>query len=373
MDMSPVPHEIVEAVQYGHLQTFLDYINSHRSTSLPVIDKEGCSLVHWAAVNNRISYIHLLLDKGANINYSGGILNENPLQWAVRNPLHGNLVLDLIKRGADMNHLSNIGMDALQIACRCGNTNIAYLLLIHNANVDTPDQYGDTALHWLLKNPDVENQLDLVRLLLRFGADLSKEDSQGNNAMLILCHSKKYISKRLLTLICKYGGLAMLRTVSSKTGFSPQQIVYSNGNYQMMQFMLDLYLFYTLPAWLMISVHAVGVLLIYLSFSYFKWMGGIISSIIILLVLSRATIINIELYSSRAIHGKDKFSSMFMLKYSGKVYGLITGLLYIYLKILAPHQSIFITSSVIVGTFAIYYTLYRSSATRACEPIIQSR
>ena len=354
-----VPQEIVEAVQYGHLQTFLDFINSHRTSPSPMIDVEGCSLLHWAAINNRISYIHLLLDKGANINYAGGLLNENPLQWAVRNPLHGNIVLDLIKRGADMNHLSNIGMDAVQIACRSGNVNIVYLLLIHNANMDSPDHHGDTALHWLLKNPELENQLDLIRLLLRFGADLYKEDSQGNNAILILCQSKRYISKRLLSIVCKYGGKRLIKSVSSKTGQSPQQTAYSTGNYQMIQFMFDLYIYYTLPSWLIISVHASSICLIFWGFLHYQWIGGFVFMMGITIIVSRLDILNIELSSSRTIHGK--------------VYGLITGLLSIYLHFLSSHHQHYYTLAVILGSCCIYYTLYRCAATRPCEIVVQSR
>jgi hypothetical protein len=63
--ITPVAVHIVEAVQYGHLQIFLDHIQSHtQGTPFQVIDAEGCSLLHWAAINNRVSYIHLLLDKG---------------------------------------------------------------------------------------------------------------------------------------------------------------------------------------------------------------------------------------------------------------------------------------------------------------------
>jgi ankyrin repeat protein len=93
-----------------------------------------------AAINNRATYIHLLLDKGADINYFGGNLQENSLQWAVRGRGHGSLVLDLIRRGANTGHKSNLGMDSLQIAVRCGNMNIAYILLQNNAKV-SPNIY----------------------------------------------------------------------------------------------------------------------------------------------------------------------------------------------------------------------------------------
>ena len=38
------------------------------------IDSDGCSLVQWAAVNNRFSIMNLLIDNDADLLYSGGLL-----------------------------------------------------------------------------------------------------------------------------------------------------------------------------------------------------------------------------------------------------------------------------------------------------------
>lgn len=70
-----------------------------------------------AAINNRFEFIQLLLKRGADVNYTGGTLNENPLQWAVRDRRHCGTVLELIRAGSDLKHTSNVGMDALQVPC----------------------------------------------------------------------------------------------------------------------------------------------------------------------------------------------------------------------------------------------------------------
>ena len=40
--------------------------------------------MQWAAINNRCSIATYLIEKGAAVNASGGVLGESALQWAVR-------------------------------------------------------------------------------------------------------------------------------------------------------------------------------------------------------------------------------------------------------------------------------------------------
>lgn len=48
------------------------------------IDDETVTLLHWAAINNRLEIIKYLLDKGAFVDAVGGELQSTPLHWAVR-------------------------------------------------------------------------------------------------------------------------------------------------------------------------------------------------------------------------------------------------------------------------------------------------
>jgi ankyrin repeat protein len=45
---------------------------------------DNITLLHWAAINNRIEIAKYLINKGANIDAVGGSLNSTPLHWAVR-------------------------------------------------------------------------------------------------------------------------------------------------------------------------------------------------------------------------------------------------------------------------------------------------
>ena len=47
-------------------------------------DEEGISVLHWAAINNRLSVASYFIQKGANVNAIGGELMSSPIHWATR-------------------------------------------------------------------------------------------------------------------------------------------------------------------------------------------------------------------------------------------------------------------------------------------------
>ena len=52
--------------------------------SVTKADAEGITVLHWAAINNRIPVASYFLQKGADINALGGELKSAPIHWAVR-------------------------------------------------------------------------------------------------------------------------------------------------------------------------------------------------------------------------------------------------------------------------------------------------
>eukprot|EP01031_Cornospumella_fuschlensis_P033321 gene33321-40307_t len=77
------PDKIIKAVQYGDLKFVETAVEIHH-VSVDLKDKDDCSLLHWAAINNRVEIIEFLLHRKANVNSVGGENKEIPLQWAVR-------------------------------------------------------------------------------------------------------------------------------------------------------------------------------------------------------------------------------------------------------------------------------------------------
>ena len=361
------PQEIVEAVQFGRLETFLAFLHTHEKdlSPLPIIDKEGCSLLHWAAINNRLSYIHMLLDKGADINISGGNLAESPLHWAVRDPNHHSIVLDLLQRGADYSFQSNLGMDALQVAVRSGNVNISYLLLLHGARVDVPDNEGDTALLYLMKNLHAPHAVDLIRLLLTFKADLSFEDAMGNNSLHILCGDSKRKESSLLTLLVKYGDPKLRVSSNSKTKQTAYSLLnsssatYSAANYQMRQFLFDWMVFSSSPLYLSTMSHALATFLFFLTLHFYGYLISVITLIVTQYLAVFLSTQSIQIKLSRSTHGN--------------VYGLISGLVMNFMIHMSPKLSFPVNAVLNFCIFMIYYCLYLSANTKPCKPIVQDR
>ena len=90
--------------------------------------RAGCSLLHWAAINNRHDIAELLINQGAIINIPGGMLGETPLLWAIRKKYYRMMQL-LIVKGADLRVKSVQGLDGLHMAVRAGDWNMLFMLL----------------------------------------------------------------------------------------------------------------------------------------------------------------------------------------------------------------------------------------------------
>lgn len=175
-----------------------------------------------AAEKGELETLKFLIEKGADFN-KGNTGGENPITYAAKNN-QSEIVLYLIEQGADVNYQeSNYGMTAilqasyfgdtkymkklldigadidvrgkegqtpLSMACSNQKADAAKLLIKHGADPDLPGHYGWTplmmAVQTLESNPyglpdDMKNTIDV---LLAAGADINKQDSDGNTALI---------------------------------------------------------------------------------------------------------------------------------------------------------------------------------------------
>lgn len=188
-------------------------------------DSEDCTLLHWAAINNRLKIAEYLISKSADVNAVGGSNREIPLQWCVRQ--HGcvKLVQLLIDAGSDLHHKSVYNLDSLFIAVQCGHVYGTYILLCSGANPNTVNARGDTPLYWLIKN-QIENVRDLQRLLLRFGSSVSHQNGQGNNAMHVVAETNVVDFDFLQTALLIYKSVLDPNSlmVKNNAGLTPQEV-----------------------------------------------------------------------------------------------------------------------------------------------------
>ncbi|KAH0501404.1 Palmitoyltransferase ZDHHC13 [Microtus ochrogaster] len=74
--------DIVKATQYGIFERCKELVEAGYDVRQP--DRENVSLLHWAAINNRLELVKFYISKGAVIDQLGGDLNSTPLHWAIR-------------------------------------------------------------------------------------------------------------------------------------------------------------------------------------------------------------------------------------------------------------------------------------------------
>ncbi|XP_068525232.1 palmitoyltransferase ZDHHC17 isoform X2 [Anas acuta] len=137
--------DIVKATQYGIYERCRELVEAGYDVRQP--DKENVTLLHWAAINNRIDLVKYYISKGAIVDQLGGDLNSTPLHWATRQG-HLSMVVQLMKYGADPSLIDGEGCSCIHLAAQFGHTSIVAYLIAKGQDVDMMDQNGMTPLMW---------------------------------------------------------------------------------------------------------------------------------------------------------------------------------------------------------------------------------
>uniref|UniRef100_A0A1I8BRD2 ANK_REP_REGION domain-containing protein n=1 Tax=Meloidogyne hapla TaxID=6305 RepID=A0A1I8BRD2_MELHA len=186
--------EARQAAQFGDVNKLLSLLNSCSVSPNSVnfifsnlkkfktlqVDQDDCSLLHWAAINNRIEAAKLLLQRGANVNAIGGVLASTPLHWAARHG-HARMVAVLVRNGADWTIRDVEGFTALHVAVQFGCIPVAAYLIAMGQSPDELDTTRMTPAIWAAYKACSK---DSLRMLAKLGADLEKTDSTYRNSPL---------------------------------------------------------------------------------------------------------------------------------------------------------------------------------------------
>ncbi|TPX41079.1 hypothetical protein SeMB42_g05741 [Synchytrium endobioticum] len=159
-------------------------------------DKENCTPLHWAAINNQLITAKYLVDQGAQVNATGGDLNATPLHWAARTG-HVQMVTFLWKKGADPSKFDSQGYNALHLAAHEAHPMMMVFLISIGIHVDSPDLQGRTALIWVSYQG---KSLDCLQVLIKYKASLDKTDATGFTALhwAVVAHKIPFANKLLL-------------------------------------------------------------------------------------------------------------------------------------------------------------------------------
>ncbi|XP_021176275.2 palmitoyltransferase ZDHHC13 isoform X1 [Fundulus heteroclitus] len=135
--------DIVKATQFGILERCKELVEAGYDVRTP--DKENVTLLHWAAINNRLELVKYFMSKGAVVDQLGGDLNSTPLHWAIRQG-HLPMVIQLMRYGADPSITDGEGYRSLHLAILFQHMAIAAYLMAKGEEVDVPDCNGQTPL-----------------------------------------------------------------------------------------------------------------------------------------------------------------------------------------------------------------------------------
>uniref|UniRef100_A0A8C3AZE7 Palmitoyltransferase n=1 Tax=Cyclopterus lumpus TaxID=8103 RepID=A0A8C3AZE7_CYCLU len=165
-------------LRYGIFERCRELVEAGFDVRQP--DKENVTLLHWAAINNRIDLVKYYISKGGVVDQLGGDLNSTPLHWATRQG-HLSMVVQLMKYGADPSLIDGEGCSCVHLAAQFGHTSIVAYLIAKGQDVDMMDQNGMTPLMWAAYRT---HSVDPTRLLLTFNVSVNLGDKYHKNTAL---------------------------------------------------------------------------------------------------------------------------------------------------------------------------------------------
>lgn len=175
---------IVIACEYHNFNAIKMFCNNNVNLNIRVvddIDSDTSPLLTVINMNKENRYdeiIRYLLDNGSSPNFVSS-LGETPLNKVVNDcDLYKEMI---IKYKADVN-LEN----ALHVACEVAKPENIINLLKNNVNINTFDENGNSALHYLLNKFDNENTEEIKEIISMFinrGFNINSQNNSGNTIL----------------------------------------------------------------------------------------------------------------------------------------------------------------------------------------------
>jgi hypothetical protein len=176
-------------------RAFLEQVRKSLENNATAAEK--AELLFEAVAQGYMYVAELLLEHGADINASDG-WGQTPLFYAVDSN-NEYLARLLIKNGVDVNVKDKENRTPLYYAFQPYSWPMIELLIDNKAKVDPDDEYFYKEFKKAVKEGDVQ----LVRLLIRAGVDVTKEKGDGESLILLaaLSHEDKTIFQMLIEAV----------------------------------------------------------------------------------------------------------------------------------------------------------------------------
>uniref|UniRef100_A0A9J8DF41 Ankyrin 1, erythrocytic b n=1 Tax=Cyprinus carpio carpio TaxID=630221 RepID=A0A9J8DF41_CYPCA len=279
------------ACKKNHMRS-MDLLLKH-SASLEAVTESGLTPLHVAAFMGHLNIVKSLLQRGASPNASNVVRTkvETPLHMAARAG-HCEVAQFLLQNNAQVDAKAKDDQTPLHCAARMGHKELVKLLLEHKANPDSATTNGLTPLHVAVhhNNLDVvkllvskggsphitiwdalhiaakQNQLEVASSLLQYGANANSESLQGITPLHLASQEGQpdmvvlLISKQANVNLGNKNGLTPLHLVAqeghvgiadmlvkqgasvyaaSRMGYTPLHVACHYGNIKMVKFLLQ--------------------------------------------------------------------------------------------------------------------------------------
>ncbi|PVD36367.1 hypothetical protein C0Q70_03349 [Pomacea canaliculata] len=204
---------------------------------------EDINALGLAILLNEVSLVELLLKHGGQVNAPccGSLV---PIQLALnKNPAVSDM---LIQYGADLHFLSTIspGSELFTINCPLviaiirRNAHLAELLLDHGEDVD--QAYGDSLespIHLAIREDDEE----MVKVLIHFGANLNKASTQGHTPLGLALTLAQPRGTAIAKILVRSGAFPNKKTIISffQKIYTPLHIACFKGNFEFVKFLVE--------------------------------------------------------------------------------------------------------------------------------------
>ena len=216
-----------------------------------------CTLLIVASKYGHTNAVNVLLQYGANVALTDKS-GRTALHFAAGSSDNSCEILRcLIENGADIDKVRNDNQTPLMIAAQKGHVSVATFLIEHGANVDLQDENGNTALHHTLYGSDVSceilscltgsgadvngvnkvkhtplmiaairGHINALTLLIKHGADVDLQDSDGYKALHFAVYGSD-ISSEMFSCLIGIGADVNART---NNGVTPLMIAAEEGH-----------------------------------------------------------------------------------------------------------------------------------------------
>lgn len=192
----------------------------NHGANVRTVNGSGCTVLHSAAFSGNLDLVKRLIERGADL-LAIDKKGHSAIHFAVLGGSGAVLQYFLETLKFDPNikidgcHL-DAGMTPLHYAVQLGQLDLVELLITYGARVNDKDKSGRTAIHFIARQPDKYNPAVLA-YLLKCGADIHATTNDGEAAIHLAVGYRRDDLRQRVALIASLIGLG-LAVVKNKSG-----------------------------------------------------------------------------------------------------------------------------------------------------------